>query len=132
MNKNWIKNQQNKETYYAEHIKSNISELLSYFLLNTPVEGSDVLKISKDKCFKDKHIEWIKQLIHEGMFTKIPTMIENNKDNNKQIKEIYEILSQKLMDDQVSRNQKEKAKRYNLDHPLIFDKGPAGATLFSI
>ena len=94
---------------YADDMKSDISGLLSYFLLNTPVEYSEYLIISKDKCFEGKHIQWIKQLIEEDMFTAIPKMIKNNKDNE-QIKEIYELLMSNIYG---TFNQREKVKKYN-------------------
>ena len=95
-----------------EHRKNDITELLSYFLLNTPVEYSTDLKISKDICFEDRHIQWIKQLIQEGIFTAIPKMIENNKDNNKQIKEVYKTLVSSIYEsfDKETTDQREKAK----------------------
>jgi hypothetical protein len=99
-----------KQPFYIDNMKSNIFGLLPYFLLNTPVENSADLKISNDKCFENKHIQWIKQLIQEGMFTAIPTMIENNKDNNKHIKEIYETLNQKLIDQKAKENEQKLDK----------------------
>ena len=87
-----------KQPLYVKHMESDIIGLLSYFLLNTPVENSAKIKISKDKCFDDRHIQWIKQLIQEGMFTRIPKMIEKNKDNNKHIEEIYKTLCRNRRD----------------------------------
>jgi len=98
---------------YTEHIKSDTAELLSYFLLNTPVENSKDLTISKDICFEDRHIQWIKQLIQEGIFTAVPKMIKNNKDN-KQIKEVYKTLVSSIYEiDPETEDQRKKAQIKN-------------------